>query len=300
MVDLNIKLPETFLLEEERDGYLVSAKMKQLWAVQLDLLNELDRVCKKYDLKYILDFGTLLGAVRHKGYIPWDDDIDVSMLREDYDKLMEIAPNEFKEPYFMQNRDTDKGYDISVTKLRRSDTTYMMTENTKHPMSYNQGIFIDIFVFDYLPSNDKDVLSRIGRESYEAFLHGYVLSHRPDLHDGIKLPATFLRYVYYKIKYGSAEKEFNRLEEIARLYGPSDYVGNIIYMDTRCRPLKWFQDVAYAPFEFLTLPIPVLYDDVLRERYGDYMTPVRGSTVHSLVFYDVNRSYKEYLLGDHL
>ena len=85
MVDLNIKLPESFLQEEEREGVVVSAELKKLWAVQLDLLCEFDRVCKKHGLRYILDFGTLLGAIRHKGYIPWDDDQDVSILCEDYD-----------------------------------------------------------------------------------------------------------------------------------------------------------------------------------------------------------------------
>ena len=75
MVELKIKLPDSFFYEEERDGYWVSSEIKELWAVQLDLLNEFDRVCKKYNLKYILDFGTLLGAIRHKGFIPWDDDL---------------------------------------------------------------------------------------------------------------------------------------------------------------------------------------------------------------------------------
>lgn len=89
-----------FFREEIRNDYLVPAAMKRAWACQLDLLKELLRVCDKYNLKCWADYGTLLGAVRHKGYIPWDDDIDMVMLREDYDKLVEIADKELKHPYF--------------------------------------------------------------------------------------------------------------------------------------------------------------------------------------------------------
>lgn len=92
-----------FLKEENRDGYIVSALMKKVWAVELDLLSELDRVCKKYNIKYYAAFGTLLGAVRNKGFIPWDDDIDVCMLRDDYAKFKEVAKNEFGGKYYYQD-----------------------------------------------------------------------------------------------------------------------------------------------------------------------------------------------------
>ena len=103
MVNLKIQLPEGFLNEEVRCGYVVTHEMKKAWAVMLDLLAELDRVCKKNNIKYYANGGTMLGAVRHKGFIPWDDDIDVMMFREDYDRLMEIGPKEFTYPYFFQN-----------------------------------------------------------------------------------------------------------------------------------------------------------------------------------------------------
>ena len=92
MVKLEIELPEGFLDEEIRCGYTVTAKAKRAWAVQMDLLHKLDEVCKKYNLRYFADSGTLLGAARDKGYIPWDDDIDIVMLREDYEKLRDVAP----------------------------------------------------------------------------------------------------------------------------------------------------------------------------------------------------------------
>ena len=91
MVDLKIQLPDSFLQEEVRSGHLVTAQTKELWAVLLDLLNEFDRVCKKNNIHYFLDLGSMLGAVRHKGFVPWDEDIDISLLRKDYDRLMEMS-----------------------------------------------------------------------------------------------------------------------------------------------------------------------------------------------------------------
>lgn len=297
MVELNIKLPDSFFHEEERDGYWVSSEIKELWAVQLDLLNEFDRVCKKYNLKYILDYGTLLGAIRHKGFIPWDDDLDVSMLREDYDVLMRVGPKEFKYPYFLQNHETESGYDGSVVKLRRSDTTFLMTENTNHRTTYNQGIFIDIFVFDNISSNDKHFVKSINMESYAAFLHMYVLSHRPSIKDGLKLPFRTMRFLYYKIRYGSAKDELKKLDMICRQFNDleCDYVANIMFMSSRARHRRCFENIIKVRFENMMLPVPESYDEVLKDCYGDYMIPVRGSSAHTMVMFDTDKSYLRYI-----
>ena len=100
MVELKLALPDHFLEEEVRDGYTVSKEMKEVWAVELDLLAEFMRVCDRHGIVYYADAGTILGAVRHKGFIPWDDDIDVMMMRDQYDKLQKIGPEEFRHPYF--------------------------------------------------------------------------------------------------------------------------------------------------------------------------------------------------------
>lgn len=293
MVNLKIDLPNSFFQEEERSGYLVKAEIKELWAVQLDLLSEFDRVCKKYDLKYILDFGTLLGAVRHNGFIPWDDDLDVSMLREDYDKLMKIGPKEFTHPYFLQNHYTDKGYDLSVAKLRRSDTTLIEIENLKHKSQYNHGIFIDIFVWDNIPTNDLKELEVLNQKLFGAYSHLYVMKHRPSLNDRIKLPLTLLRYLFYKLLYGSSEKEYRRLYAMATQFSKSDYVANLMYLKSECRLRKWHEDLTEIAFEGMMFPVPADYDELLTDCYGDYMVPVRGASDHTIVYFDANRPYKE-------
>ena len=152
MVDLNIKLPDDFLEEEIRCGYTVTRKMKKVWAVELDLLNELLRVCNKYNIKIFASGGTMLGAVRHKGFIPWDDDIDMGMLRKDYDKLCKIANKEFQYPYFFQTNYTDPGTLRGHAQLRNSNTTSFL-QNEGSEYSFNQGIFIDIFPMDFLLQN---------------------------------------------------------------------------------------------------------------------------------------------------
>ena len=294
MVNLNIELPESFFQEEERDGYLVSAEVKKLWAVQLDLLNEFDRVCRKHGLKYVLDFGSLLGAVRHKGYIPWDDDLDVSMLRDDYDRLMEIGPKVFKEPYFLQSPITEKNYNDCVTKLRRSDTCLILNNIKDGEIKYNQGIFIDIFVYDHVPSFEDDIIESLSEESRESYYRMRVMSHKPRLCSrktwSIK---GLLSYMYNKMRYGSVRKEYLRLERKAKNCPKTGIVGTMMFMDTFCRPLSVYEKYIELPFENMMCPVPYRYDEVLRLLYGDYMTPIKDSSGHTMLLFDVDRSYKE-------
>jgi lipopolysaccharide cholinephosphotransferase len=117
--------PASFYSEEVRLGYTVSAKMKKIWAVEIDLLQCLIDVCEGHHLKYWADGGTLPGAVRHQGFVPWDDDIDIIMPRKDYDKLVGLAVSgqEFQAPYLLQTAYTDTGYARDHAQLRDVRTT---------------------------------------------------------------------------------------------------------------------------------------------------------------------------------
>lgn len=145
-------LPQSFFDPETICDFYVDEKRKKIWAVELDLLLEFDRICKEYELKYYLSVGTLLGAVRHHGFIPWDDDIDVEMPREDYDRL-QVLYGERDTPYFLQTPYTDSYYAFSHIRLVNLNTTCFTKVFAYQPMK--QGIFLDIFPLDKWDEKDE-------------------------------------------------------------------------------------------------------------------------------------------------
>ena len=124
-------------------------KLRQLQLCELEILDEFVRICEKYDLQYYLVGGTLLGAVRHQGFIPWDDDIDVAMPREDYDKFAVIAEKELSPKYFYQCPATDPYYFLTYAKIRKNGTE-VYEERFKYS-KFHKGVFIDIFPLDFCP-----------------------------------------------------------------------------------------------------------------------------------------------------
>ena len=129
---------------------LSETELRQVQLIQLEMLEEVDRICKKCNIKYNIIAGTLLGAVRHKGYIPWDDDADVALLRPEYEKFRKACKTELdiERFYFQDNRNT-KGYRWGYGKLRRKGTVF--TREKQEHMPYAQGVFIDIFPLDNVP-----------------------------------------------------------------------------------------------------------------------------------------------------
>ncbi|NQZ59778.1 MAG: LicD family protein, partial [Lentisphaeraceae bacterium] len=119
--------------------------LRKAQLIMLDMLIEFDAICKKHKLQYWLDSGTLLGAVRHQGFIPWDDDIDLSMPIEDYQRFLELAPGELSSEIFLQNTQTDKDFKFDYTKLRSNKASIVEFHEKDRQINYHQGVFVDIF-----------------------------------------------------------------------------------------------------------------------------------------------------------
>lgn len=118
----------------------------------LDIAKEIKRVCDEYDIRYFMDSGTLLGAVRHKGFIPWDDDMDIGMLRKDYERFIKIAPNKLKDGYFLQTWNSDPGYPYAFAKVRKLGTIFIEASSQFSDQKHRE-IWVDIFPYDVLPDD---------------------------------------------------------------------------------------------------------------------------------------------------
>lgn len=158
--------------------------MNQLQETLLEILKDTVSVIEKNNLRYSLDFGTALGAVRHSGFIPWDDDVDISMPRDDYEKFLEISQKELGDKYFVQTLETDKNAFWPYAKIRKNDTLYV--EAALRHAKLNQGIFIDIFPLDYV-TYDKKAIENCRKVNNQLFYWG--------TKDLVRMPQKTVKYI---------------------------------------------------------------------------------------------------------
>lgn len=151
-----LEFDEGFFREEERCGFVVAEMMKRVWAVEMEVLTEIDRICKKHGLTYYANWGTLLGAVRHHGFIPWDDDIDICMKRKDYQALMGVLPDELPEGYYNSSSYADLTHNQPLTSIMNTRNIIVDPERRKRFYGCPYICGIDIFPLDFVP-RDKEL-----------------------------------------------------------------------------------------------------------------------------------------------
>ncbi len=222
----------------------------------MDLLLAFDAICKKHGIRYWLIGGTLLGAARHQGFIPWDDDMDVQMLREDYEKMVKILPRELDDTMALQCRQTDENYFFQYAKLR--DRRSVLDENNGYDRIFKErGIYIDIFPIDRHPKWTQ-------RLSILSFGHVYKILKRKDIPDSV---------IIGKVKSWVALHEkflFPVLRTVGKCLGGSylDALGVPFVVE---RHKESIFPLTTLDFENHPMPVPGNYDKVLRDQYGDYM-----------------------------
>ncbi len=139
-----------FFRDEIRNGFYVPTSIKQAWATELDVLKEIDKICKRYNIKYFADAGTLLGAVRHGGFIPWDDDIDIVMFREDFESFLEKAKDELPEEYTIHDYKQKENYHNFSVKIVNGQRINFESDSLKNHYNFPWLSCVDVFPLDYL------------------------------------------------------------------------------------------------------------------------------------------------------
>lgn len=273
---------DAFLSAEERCGFSISHAIKKVWAVQLYLLREFIDVCKEHNLVYWAYGGTLLGAVRHKGYIPWDDDIDVAMPREDYDLLC-AHPEWFKRPAALHIPSNSERYYEGWLRLH-DVCTAVLYENYKKEGSV-QGIYIDIFPIDNYRDtfSEKRKIKRIWRTNIIG--HAYVYNANKHF------IARLLSRVSRTLHCFNCERAFKKINNLAKSKEQSKEVmmkvGHFYSTEKQIFNKDDYGGFEEMPFEFLTINVPSGWDNILRKNYGDYLKypPVeKRGCWHSFIF----------------
>lgn len=263
--------------------------LSEVQEVSVDILRDVASICEKENLKYCLIFGTLLGAVRHKGFIPWDDDIDIAMPREDYNKLLKLMKNNTSYPHLnVFNVDTCPSYPHAITRI--CDNRYILDFENEN--SYGIGVFIDIYPLDGL-GNDLKKAQKIAIKGDRLSSFCFQSTRK---HFALETTKSYFRIllkfpVYVVSKLIGRDfflKQLKKLEYLYK-YEQSEYVGWVIWTSEGERTVmkrSWLEDTIFAPFSKYQFRIPRKYDEVLKQLFGNYMElpPKKDQISHH--FYD--------------
>ena len=283
MVTLNIPLPESFFEEEVICGFKVEQWRKKVWAVELDLLVTLAQVCKDNHLTFFLGGGTLLGAALYKGFIPWDDDVDVYMPRGDYERLCAIAGEVFKEPYFFQTYRSDFGYPRLHAQIRFNGTTGILKCEAPLRLRFNQSIFIDVFPLDAVPE-DEEERRGFAKELKSAFK---TLSHA-SVND-IRAIASSIDQLLQKYHSSSNAPRFVNAALSAEIMSGRDMFD-----------YDWVRNAETMEFCGQRFPVPAGWKIWLCQRYPGWYCQKRWNAdlcenIHGGVIFDADNGWQDYL-----
>lgn len=283
----------SFFEAETRDGFYIKSMMKKVWAEQLEVLHQLDLICRRHGIPYFAEGGTLLGAIRHKGFIPWDDDIDIIMLRKDFNRFKHYAQDELPTEYIFSGRqavnDESRIVRISNCINISTDPDFLAKH---HGCPYVVGL--DLFVLDSLPGEDteeEEIMLKliafaeglalkwktdtISEEEKENSLHSLesccavTIDRNKDIQDELFRLADRISAMYYDVE----------TKDVA-------VIPNLLVMKEARQLREWFSYSIDIPFENTVIPVSPNYHEILTLYYGkDYMTPKIVRAAHDYPFY---------------
>lgn len=289
-----MNVDECFFEDEERDGFLVESKMKRFWAAEIEVLEEIRRICTKHNIRFFADWGTLLGAVRNKGFIAWDDDLDICMMRDDWFRFMEIAPSELESWFELKNIYNDSTHDNVIARVINGRHMNFEEEFLErfHHCPFSAGI--DIFAVDYIP---RDAKKRVQQAEIIHLLMqaSASLSEEPPYNqDDYDVAEELEKITGLTINWDN--RLFHEIKKMVDIFSAyygsddSDEVGSFMRLQWDSNyhmPKELYGDAIEMPFEYTTVPVPIGYDKILKLKYGDsYMIPQNVGGGHDYPIYE--------------
>lgn len=303
-----MKFDKSFFEAEVRDGFYVTSEMKQVWAAQLEVLNDVDKACRENGIQYFAEWGTLLGAVRHHGFIPWDDDMDICMKRPDYNRFLEIAEKIMPSNYKIYNLKSHNNDGNMVSRIINTDQISYDAEKLKKYHGVPYVIGLDIFPLDYISDNKEDD----ELQSNVIVMISSIMNVIKSIQDNnVQLDEENLAQINMQLSQveNICGVTINREDDIVQqlnilidrmcgIYRENEaeyitimllWVGGKNYRF----PKKYYDKAIRIPFENTTIPVPYAYDSILKKKYGDYMQLVHTWDSHDYPFFESQKKIIE-------
>ncbi len=299
----NLAFLPSFFNDEIREGFYIPEMMKRYWAGQLKVLSEISKVCEKYNISWVADYGSLIGAVRHGGYIPWDDDFDICMLRHDYERFVDVAPKELPKDYQLLTVENQPEYDNMIGRVLNWNEIRLGQKDLDNFFGCPYTVGVDIFVMDGVSSDKESENKRIelAKEIVDAI--NYIDEGKLDTPECRRVLANIERQNHVILhRKNNLKRELILLSVNLYKRFSSDNSDEVVFAPSWINhhdhkfPKRIYNDCIFTKFENTEIKISALYEEMLKIEYGEYMKIYRAGGVHDYPLYKEQQK----ILEDHI